>query len=94
MKVTIKGFIHYRKDDWCVFNDYQIYPYESSHSGAVCVCPVSVEVEIPDDFNPITAQVAALENEKRVIKAVFAKNLMALEDSISKLTCITNEVRA
>ena len=90
MKITIKGFVHYRKEEeWTGYGNYRIFPYKSEYDGAVYIAPCSVEVEIPDDFNPIPAQVAALEKEKRELQAKFAKELMDIDDRISKLTCIT-----
>lgn len=88
MKITIKGFVHYKKDDWTGCGDYRIFPYESNYDGAVCIGPCSVEVEIQDDFNPIPHQVAALEKQSRELKAKFSKDLMEIESHISKLTCI------
>ena len=89
MKVTIKGFVHYKKETHCDWGDYRIFPYESNYDDAVYIAPCSVEVEIPDDFNPIPAQVAALEKERREILAKSAKDVMMIDDRISKFTCIT-----
>ena len=89
MKVTINGFVHYKKEDWTECGNYRIFPYQTDYDGAVYIAPCSVEVEIPNDFNPIPAQVASLEKEKRELQAKFAKELMNIEESISRLTCIT-----
>ena len=89
MKVTIKGFVHYKKEEHVDWGDYRIFPYQTDYDGAVYIVPCSLEVEIPDDFNPIQHQVAALEKEKRELQAKFAKDLMNIEESISRLTCIT-----
>ena len=96
MKVQIEGFINYRKEnyDHKDFHGMHFHHHDMSEFGYVTVMPFSFEVEVPDNFNPIPAQVAALEKQKRELKANFAMELMHIEDSISKLTCITNEVEA
>ena len=58
------------------------------------VGPVTIEFEVPDDFNPIPGQVANLQAKARELKAKFAKDMMEIEDSISKLTCIEMSVPA
>jgi hypothetical protein len=58
------------------------------------VCEHSFEVEIPDDFNPIPQQVAALQEAKRLARVNLGKELANLDMRIGKLTCLTNEVAA
>ena len=89
MKLTIKGFVHYKKEEHSDWGDYRIFPYQTDYDGAVYIAPCSVEVEITDDFNPISQQVASLEKQKRELQAKFAKELMNIEERISRLTCIT-----
>jgi len=91
MKATITGFINFRKESWDATNFHGMYFHgqEMTDCGYVTVMPYSVEVDVPDDFNPIYGQVQALEKAKREIKAKFAMDLMRIEDSISKLTCIS-----
>ena len=91
MKIQIKGFINYKRDDYDPKNLHgmHFYPCDMSEFGYVAVMPCSFEVEIPDNFNPITAQVAILEKQKRELQAKFAVELMHIEDGISKLTCIS-----
>ena len=89
MKVTIQGFVHYKKEEHADWGEYRIFPYQTDYDGAVYIVPCSVEVELPDDFNPIPAQVASLEKEKLEILAKSAKDVMMIDDRISRLTCIT-----
>ena len=93
MKVTESGFILYRKYEWEDKGHFLFAGCELDNY--ITVRPHTIEYEIPDDFNPIPGQVAALEAEKQKLKADFAKRMMEIEDSISKLTCITmDEVTA
>ena len=91
MKIQIQGFINYKKDTYNPTNVHgmHFYPCDMSDFGYVAVMPCSFEVDIPDNFNPIPAQVAMLEKQKRELQAKFAVELMHIEDSISKLTCIS-----
>lgn len=97
--ITIKGFIHWKKPQWAgdaefTFNQHDYTKVDDSW-GYVMVQPHEFTVEIPADFNPIPGLVSQLEAEKRLLKAKFAKDLMCIEDSISKLTCISmDEVTA
>lgn len=54
----------------------------------------SVTVEVPDDFNPVPAQVAALEKEKLAALAAYQKKVADINERLSKLLAITNEVEA
>jgi hypothetical protein len=56
--------------------------------------PVSFEYEIPPDWNPTAAKVAALEKEREEVKAEFARRVADLNERISKLQAITYEPEA
>lgn len=60
----------------------------------VFVSAQSVTVEVPDDFNPIPAQVAALEAQKAVALAAYQRSVAEINERLSKLLAITNEVAA
>ena len=51
-----------------------------------------VTVEIPDDFNPVPQQVAALEAEKAAALEQYQRSVADINDRLSKLLAITNEV--
>jgi hypothetical protein len=53
-----------------------------------------VEVETPDDFNPVPAQVAALEREKLAALEAYQKSVADINERLSKLLAITNDVEA
>ena len=94
-KHTVKGFVHYSKEDWNEAASYEIYPFHmTSMESRVLVCEQTFEVEIPDDFNPIPQQVAALEEQKRQERLRLAQRLAVLDEKISKLTCIEHTAEA
>lgn len=54
----------------------------------------SVEVEVPDDFNPIPSQVAALEAEKVAALEAYQVSVARINERLSKLLAISNEVQS
>lgn len=51
----------------------------------------SFEVEIPEDFDPIPGQLAALNEKKRQLRLQLAEELASIDDRISKLSALTFE---
>lgn len=49
---------------------------------------LEVAVEVPDNFNPVPAQVAALEAAKAAALAEYTKSVAEINDRLSKLLCI------
>lgn len=92
MKQIIKGFITYKNygfgDEDCL---YHFNEYEASSIGHVTVMPYSIEVEIPDDFDPRAGRVEILKAEKRKLMADFQARCTAIEKQISELTALTCE---
>ncbi|NQW80609.1 MAG: hypothetical protein HQ445_05480 [Polaromonas sp.] len=96
MKRTITGFINFKKNDYDTkeFHGMHFHACAMSEYGYVPVMPFSVDVEIPDDFNPIPTQAELIKKEIQECKAKASRDLMLLEDKLAKLLCITNEVEA
>lgn len=53
---------------------------------------MAVEFDTPDDFNPIPAQVAALEQEKGAALGAYQKTVAQINERLGKLLAITNQV--
>ena len=94
MKVTIKGFINYKKDGWYDGDDYLFNKYDMSEHGYVTVMPHEIAVEVPDDFDPRPHQVAALEAEKQKARAEFQARVTEIDRQIQSLLAIEHEVPA
>ena len=96
-KKTAKGIVHFCKESWQDDEDatFEIFPFDmTKHGGRAIVGEFEFEFEVPDKFNPVSQMVAALEEQKRQIRLKLADELARLDQQISKLTCITNEVTA
>ncbi|PLC06361.1 hypothetical protein CY658_04830 [Variovorax sp. RO1] len=94
-KHTINGFVTYEKSygkPAIRFSMYRPNPQYSPHE--VVVGEHSVEVEVPDEFDPIPLMVSALEEKKRLARVALAKELAQIDRQISELTCIEHTAEA
>ena len=66
----------------------------SEEEDRVYVGAQTLTIEVPDDFNPIPAQVAALEKEKAAALAAYQRSVADINERLSKLLAITNEAEA
>ena len=57
----------------------------------IYVGPRQIEIDVPDDFNPIPQQVAALEREKAEALAKYQASVAQINERLSKLLAITHE---
>jgi hypothetical protein len=89
-KHTIPGFVTYEKSYQPVpivrFTMYRPSPKYSPHE--VVVAEHSIEVEVPDGFDPIPHMVSALEEKKRLARLDLAKELASIDNQIKQLTSI------
>jgi len=95
MKHTISGFLYRVTYDFCP--DVTVHFHFSGTMGQASpdwhlVGPHSFEVDLPDDFNPTAARIAAAEAERDKLKAQFADDMRKINERISKLQALTCEV--
>lgn len=99
MKKTIKQWLFmaytytedYRGQEWRPV----IYRFKASDDkDLIFISDIEVEVTIPDDFDPIPKQVAALEAEKLKALQEYQARVAELNEQLSRLLAITNEVPA
>lgn len=93
-KHTITGFVHYSKDSWDNKASYEVFPFDMSKTseGKVLIGEQAIEIEVPDDFNPVPKQLAILEEQKRLLRLKLSHELARIDERISKLTCIEQDV--
>ena len=58
------------------------------NSERIYVGPRQIEIDVPDDFNPIPQQVAALEKEKADALAKYHASVSIINEWLSKLLAI------
>lgn len=86
---TIKGFVTLDKAYGNTVVRFQMYrPSPKYQPHEVIVNELALEVEIPDDFDPVPHMVAALQEKKRIARLELSKELAAIDDQIKQLTCI------
>lgn len=93
MKQAFEMFLHfdptaYPEPKFCA------HSFDMTTCGYVLVNKQMVEMEVPESFDPIPGQVAALKAEREQVAKEFGAKLMNLDDQIGKLLCITNEATA
>ena len=89
-KHTIDGFITWRHTAWMDRPEVGFLAYDprTVDGDSVVIRPHSIEVEVPDDFDPRPAQVAALREKRMKAAATFIAYAAEIDASISKLLAI------
>lgn len=87
---TIDGFITWRRAAWMDRPEVGFLTFDPREVGSdyVVIRPHSFEVEVPDDFDPRPAQVAALREKREKAAATFSAYVAEIDASISKLLAI------
>lgn len=63
----------------------------STSANFIKVVDVAFDVQIPDDFDPVPTVIAALNEQKRLLRVKLAQELAQIDDRISKLSALTFE---
>jgi len=61
------------------------------NEGRIFLRELAIEVEAPDDFNPIPQQVAALEHAKAQALEEYQQRVAEINERLAKLLAITHE---
>ena len=95
MKHKIDGFIVWDGFLAQCYGDkspFRFVTYEPRPSGdQILVSPASIEVEVPDDFNPTAGQIASLTAQRQEITAEFTKKLAQVDHEIGKLLSLEHK---
>ena len=69
--------------------DYTVYSCKlEDNETRTYVGEQEIEIDVPDDYDPRTQKIAALEKHKQKVMADYQKTLMEINDRISKLQAI------
>lgn len=89
MKIKIEGHVHYLKRGW---QEEGRFGFANHPMGDIAdyvdVCEATIEVEVPDNFDPRGAQVESLKRQKQELMADFQARVTEIERQISKLTAL------
>ena len=94
MQVTIKGHV-YAKEKYGAPGQYRFsfYGCKNDHLG-MYVGPHEVTYDVPADWNPVAAEVATLEAQKRQALEDFQNTVAKINERLSKLQAIAKEAEA
>lgn len=88
MKVTINGFVNYTKG----YSDTPKYSIETfsmkGTHGYLEVCPIELEIEVPDDWSPEKAEIEALLAKKEQYIKQFQESIAKIDQRLSELTAL------
>lgn len=93
MKKLVAGFIHAKhKESWDNESEEYKFSWHSLKDMSICnyiyVMPHELEIDIPDDFNPIPDEIENYRKEQTRIRAEAEQKINMLEDQIGKLSCL------
>ena len=95
--ITIPGFVYLKKeDDWSIKPPGAIPGLAASwyhinmagQDGVLLTIPSAITFEMPDDFDPRPAQVAALQAKQKEAAAAFAALTVEINRQINELQAI------
>lgn len=88
--IEITGHIYAVKEPWETELRYTFYTFSPEYAGSNCihVCPHKLVVELPDTFNPVTAEVEAIDREIDKVEAESGAHIKRLKDRKANLLCI------
>ncbi len=91
MKHTIKGYITYEKsvyDEKPSINFYTFKPDSKTWPNTVIVGEHSIEVEVPDDFDPRPELIKGLQERQKKARADFEQLCTDIQRQISELQAL------
>ena len=89
MKIKTTVHIHHQKYEWENEGQYLVYSCKLDDTYyRAYVCEQKIEIEVPDDFDPRTQQIAALMEQKQKVMADYQKTVTEINDRINKLQAI------
>jgi hypothetical protein len=89
MKIKTTVHIHFTKYSWENEGRFQAISYEIKDDiNHTYVGPQEIEVDVPDHFDPRSAQIAALEKQQQKVMADFRKSITDINRRISELSAL------
>lgn len=90
---TVKHYLTASKYDWqheweFAWCDYKYEPTPESKQTRIVIREQDFDLEIPDDFDPRPAMIAALEAQQKKATADYQALMTVLDGKIQQLRCI------
>jgi hypothetical protein len=91
--VKIEGAIYRRDASYMPEPYYMFFTFEASDADTVKVMDYTLEVEVPDDFDPRPGLLANLREQKRAVEAEASAKITVIENKIRNLLAIEHKPR-
>jgi len=89
MKIKVIAHIHYRKYHWEDKGEYQIiYAKLADDETCTYIGQQEVEIEVPDNFDPRSAQIQALIDKRQSLMSETETRVQIINDRISNLQAL------
>jgi hypothetical protein len=89
MKIKLIAHIHYRKYSWEEKGEFQLwYAALPDDDSRTYIGEQEVEIEVPDNYDPRPAQIAALIAQKQKVMGDYQKTLSEINNRISNLQAL------
>ena len=89
MKIKITAHVYHCKYSWEEKGEFLLfYAKVDDTDSMIHVNEQEVEIEVPDDYDPRTQQIAALEKHKQKVMADYQKMVTDINEKISKLQAL------
>jgi hypothetical protein len=90
MKIKTTVHIYHSKYEWDDEAEYHVHSCKFDDTNyQVHICEQEIEIEVPDNFDPRTQQIEALEKQKQKVMADYQKTVTEINNRINNLKAIT-----
>lgn len=89
-KHKVNGFVTWEHADYMTEPEvsFRTYRPDPKCSGAVVVTELEIEVEVPDNFDPVPKQIEVLREKRNEVSREFTQALSMIDSQIGKLLAI------
>lgn len=87
-KITVRKFVHVPADTPPENPDFTFFNCDMKDYGYVLINEQDITIEVPDDFNPVPAAIAALRSKQQKIRAEAEQKSLLIDEQIQKLLAI------
>jgi hypothetical protein len=88
MKIKITVHLHVTKYSWQTESYFEVFSYKISNENHSYINSQEVEIEVPENYDPRPAQIAALEAQRQKVMAEFRKSVTDINRRISELSAL------
>ena len=87
--IQIPGFVHYSPPLYAGDEPhYSFFSWDATSQGYLAIAPYTMEFELPADWNPVAAEVQALQAKKAAALAEYQKRVADINEQLSKLQAL------